>query len=152
LPLRRRGGGRTTQQGDRPTKAVERLSKIGDNLVALITSKRPRRGEVILDVDDQAVEHRERRSLISVQARQVVGRTTTVRHRPNRRFEFWRVDHQSQSKSHPAQAHRLTTDLPGESRGAADRTPRPPQAYEAIMSSRRDPKFAADPNEAPPSG
>ena len=88
-PLGRRGRDRTTQPGDGPTEAVERLRKVGDDLVALVTDQRPRRGEVILDVDDQAVEHDERRSLISVEARQVVGRATTVRDRPDRRFEFW---------------------------------------------------------------
>ena len=89
LPLGRRGRDRTTQPSDRPTKAVERLSKIGDNQVALVTNERPRRGEVILDVDDQALEQPQRRSLISVEARQVVGRTTTVDDRPDRPFEFW---------------------------------------------------------------
>ena len=85
----RRWRDRATQPDDRLTKAVERLRQIGDDLIALAADQRARRGEVVLDVDDQAVEHDERRSLISVKAGEVVGRSTTVGDRPDRRFEFW---------------------------------------------------------------
>ena len=52
---RRRPGARP---GDGPTQTVERLSNVGDDLVALVTDQRARRGEVTLDVDDQPIQHR----------------------------------------------------------------------------------------------
>ncbi len=81
------------QAGGGRTEALQGVGEVGDDLVALVARQRAHRVEVVLGVDDQAVEDDERRPLVGVEERQIVVGAAAVGDRPDRCFELWCVEH-----------------------------------------------------------
>ena len=68
-------------------QAVQRVDQVGDHLVALVTGQRPRRVEVMAEVDDQPIEDARRTVVVTQQPDGLVG-ATTVDHRPQHSFDL----------------------------------------------------------------